>query len=139
MIYPRLTAYEERLIAVMGDKAGVAGTVLAAWAKLQPEAIQTVKSLTSLAQLGTGDEKAVEQVLDKAVGLGLISIDGGQYSATGEQFDSFERLALLLNTVAFYTKTVHKDATSARIVLTKPRQPSVLEKNLATMGGTLLN
>jgi len=49
MIYPRLTAYEERLIAVMGDKVGVAARVLAAWAKLQPEAKQTVKSLTSLA------------------------------------------------------------------------------------------
>ena len=134
VINPKLTAHEEQLISIMGDKAGVAATVLAAWAKLYPESMQTVKSLTCLAQLGTGDERAVEQVLDNAVGLGLINKKGGQYSAVEEQFGSFDRLALLLNTSAFYAREVHEDATTARIVLTKPKQPSVLEENLSSYG-----
>ena len=134
VINPKLTALEEQLISIMGDRAGVAATVLAAWAKLHPESMQTVNSLTNLAQLGTGDERAVEQVLNNAVGLGLINKKGSQYSAVEEKFGSFDRLALLLNTSAFYAREVHEDATSARIVLTKPRQPSVLERNLSNYG-----
>jgi phosphatidylserine/phosphatidylglycerophosphate/cardiolipin synthase-like enzyme len=88
-----------------------------------------------LAQLGVTEERATAEVLDAATALGVLDrVDGNGFRASACAYPCFQRLALALDSVGFYADEVHRDDTTAQVVLTKPPQPSALEDRLAQAG-----
>jgi len=56
-----------------------------------------------------------------------------QWSLNGSQ-QTLAALSPLLAAVAFYRTSIHRDETTAKVVLTRPGQPSKLEETLRSMG-----
>lgn len=129
-----LTAFERAVLSSLAPRAGVAGRVLAAWAEHPSPAAQTPQSLAALAQLGVTEERAIAEILDAAHQTGLLERSGPGFVPGPNRLVLFERLALALNAVAYYRDAVHLDSTVARVVLTKPPRPCLLEKQLDTLG-----
>ena len=48
--------------------------------------------------------------------------------------EAFKELSPLLGAIAFYRQSIHRDETTAKIVLTRPGQPSNLEEALKNLG-----
>jgi len=130
----QLSAYEMRVITALADKAGLAAKLLDAWTCLPVGAWQTARSITSVAQLGVTEERGAEEVLVEAEGVGLLSRDGNSFLPTVDAYSRFPRLALALHAIEYYVKLVHRDATTAKVVLTKPPRPSALETRLDDLG-----
>lgn len=129
-----LTAFERTVLGSLAPRAAVAGRVLAAWAENPSSAPQTPQSLAALAQLGVTEERAVAEMLHAAHLVGLLERSGAGFVPGPNRAGLFERLALALNSVAYYRDAVHQDSTVARVVLTKPPRPCVLEKELDRLG-----
>ena len=94
----------------------------------------TVRSLVDLAGLGVTEEVAAQEVLVELVRSDLVSSTGAGYRLTNATRLSLKRLALSLEAIAYYVTSIHRDETKARVVLTKPSQPSALEFHLAQRG-----
>lgn len=130
----KLSAFEQAILAGLADKALLAATLLEAWATLPTDSEQTARSLVATAQLGVTEEGATMELLERSVELGLTEASiAGFKPRTGVHY-LFKRLAFALYAVAHYRSHVHRDATVARVVLTKPPQPSVLEQQLSMLG-----
>jgi phosphatidylserine/phosphatidylglycerophosphate/cardiolipin synthase-like enzyme len=130
----RLTAFEQTLLAGLSDKAGLAAALLEAWAELPADSVQSARSLVDAAQLSVTQEGATRGVLERAADLGLLESTLGGYRAQGAAHARFERLAFALRAIEHYRSVIHRDATVARVVLTKPQKPSVLEQRLSSLG-----
>ncbi len=130
----RLTSFEQAILAGLADKAALAALVLDAWASLSPAAVQTARSLVSAAQLGLTEERATAEMLKRAVSLGLLDELPLGFVPRAGAHSRFQRLSFALNAIEFYRTVVHRDATVAQVVLTKPPRPSVLEQKLASLG-----
>jgi hypothetical protein len=130
----RLTAFERTLLGALSDKAGLAAALLEAWADLPADSVQSPRSLVDAAQLSVTHESATKEVLERSAGLGLLESTSGGYRAQGAAHARFERLAFALYAIEHYRSVIHRDATVARVVLTKPSRPSVLEQRLASLG-----
>jgi phosphatidylserine/phosphatidylglycerophosphate/cardiolipin synthase-like enzyme len=94
----------------------------------------TVRSLIDLAGLGVTEEVATHEVLAELVRFGLVRPADTGYRLSESTGQSLKRLALSLEAIAYYVSAVHRDETAARVVLTKPSQPSALEFHLAQRG-----
>lgn len=94
----------------------------------------TVRSLIDLAGLIVTEEVAAQEVLEELVHLGLVSATGAGYRLSNVTSQTLGKLALSLEAIAYYKSVVHRDETGARVVLTKPPQPSALELHLAQRG-----
>lgn len=129
-----LTAFERTVLECLAPRASVAGRVLDAWTQHLASAAQTPQSLAALAQLGVTEERAVAEVLNSARLVGLVEYLGGGFVPGPHHPDVFSRLALALNSVAYYRDAIHQDTTLARVVLTKPPRPCVLEEELGKLG-----
>lgn len=129
-----LTAFERRAVAGLASDAGLAAALLDAWANLPESSSQTVRSLIDSAQLGVTEERAAEAVLKVAIDLGLVEVTDSGFRPKGGYGQRFKRLAFALNAVDYYTTDVHRDATAAQVVLTKPPRPSILEQRLSELG-----
>jgi phosphatidylserine/phosphatidylglycerophosphate/cardiolipin synthase-like enzyme len=129
-----LTAFERRAVAGLASDAGLAAALLDAWANLPETSSQTVRSLIDSAQLGVTEERAAEAVLKVAINLGLVEATDSGFRPKGGSRERFKRLAFALNAVDYYTTDVHRDATIAQVVLTKPPRPSILEQRLSELG-----
>jgi phosphatidylserine/phosphatidylglycerophosphate/cardiolipin synthase-like enzyme len=90
--------------------------------------------LIDLAQLGVTEERAAREVLVKAVELGLLEATAMGFRPRGRAHSMFRRLAFAFNAIDYYVCAVHRDATTARVVLTKPPRPSTLEQKLSELG-----
>lgn len=129
-----LSAFERTALECLAQRASVAGRVLDAWSQHLTFAAQTPQSLAALAQLGVTEERAVLEVLDSALSIGLIERLHSGYVPATRHHGAFSRLALALHSVAHYRDAVHQDSTVARVVLTKPPRPCVLEQELSKLG-----
>ena len=129
-----LTAFERSVLAALASRADVAGRVLGAWSEHLSSSVQTPQSLASLAQLGVTEEKAVAELLLAAASVGLVRPAVRGYVPGNHSPTVFQRLALALNAIAIYRSDVHRDATLARVVLTKPPRPCILENELQQLG-----
>jgi len=130
----QLTAFERRAVAALANDAGLAAALLDAWANLPETTSQTVRSLIDFAQLGITEERSAESVLKVATDLGLADVTESGFRPKGGSSERFKRLAFALNAVHYYTTDVHRDATVAQVVLTKPPRPSILEERLSELG-----
>jgi len=129
-----LTAFERRVVAGLAYRAGLAAALLDAWADLPEGSLQCVRTLVDEAQLGLTEQGATKELLDRAAALGLLDATPTGYRPSAGAHALFNRLAFAPGAVDFYVREVHRDATSARIVLTKPPGPSLLEQKLSELG-----
>lgn len=89
----------------------------------------------SVSQLALTDESATAELLKRACVLGMAKqVPGGEFLAVPDAHLRFARLSFALHAIEYYRSGVHQDATIARVVLTKPARPSVLEQKLAGLG-----
>ncbi len=130
----KLTAFEQAVLAGLADKAGLAAALLEAWANLPADSVQSARSLVDAAQLGVSEESASGDLLKRSVGLGLVESTTAGFRPLGGAHSRFLRLAFALNAMEHYRSFIHRDATMAQVVLTKPPQPSVLEQKLSALG-----
>jgi phosphatidylserine/phosphatidylglycerophosphate/cardiolipin synthase-like enzyme len=130
----KLNAFEREVVAGLSDKAALASALLEAWAKLPIEASPTPRNLIDAAQLGLTEEGATKTLLERAVSLGFAESVGPGFRVAVSARPLLERLAFALQAIDYYRSHVHRDATQARVVLTKPPQPSVLEQKLSDLG-----
>ncbi len=129
-----LTAFEKNVVSGLAYRAGLAAALLDAWTGLPETSVQSVRSLIDHAQLGVTEERAAKELLEKAVDLGLLDVALPGFRSRGTAHARFGRLAFALNAVEHYSSSVHKDATVAQVVLTKPPRPSILEQELSQLG-----
>lgn len=130
----KLTAFERAVLAGLADKADLAAALLEAWADLPAESLQSARSLVDAAQLGVTEEGATRDLLERSVGLGLLEATPAGFKPRNAAHTRFQRLAFALHAVEHYRSFVHRDATVAQVVLTKPPKPSVLEQKLSALG-----
>ncbi len=130
----KLTAFEHAVLAGLADKAGLAAALLGTWAELPANSVQSARSLVAVAQLGVTEEIATKELLERSVGLGLLEVTLSGFLPRGGMHARFERLAFALNAVEHYRSVIHRDATVAQVVLTKPSRPSMLEQKLSALG-----
>lgn len=130
----QLTAFEKKVLAGLAYRAALAAALLDVWADLPEISVQTVNTLIELAQLGVTDEYAAREVIEKSVELGLLDKTPLGFRPITGAHSRFRRLALSLNAIEHYVSAVHKDVTTARVVLTKPPRPSTLEQKLSEFG-----
>lgn len=134
MATQRLTAFEQSVLAGLAEKAGLAAMVLEAWAELPAGSVQSARSLVDAAQLNVTEEGAIQSLLERSASLGLVESTPAGFKPRNGTHDRFPRLAFALHAVEHYRSSVHRDATVAQVVLTKPPRPSVLEQKLSALG-----
>lgn len=130
----KLTSFEQAVLSGLSETAALAALLLDAWANLLPDSRQTARSLVSAAQLGLTEETAAAVVLRRASTLGLLDEEADGFVPRAGAHAHFGRLAFALNAVEYYQRSVHRDATTVQVVLTKPPRPSVLEQKLSQLG-----
>lgn len=130
----KLTAFEQSVLFGLSDKADLAASLLEAWAELPSSSVQSARSLVAVAQLGVTEEGATSELLERSVELGLLESAFSGYRPRGDTHSRFARLAFALNAVQHYRSAIHRDATVARVALTKPSRPSMLEQKLSALG-----
>lgn len=129
-----LSALERRALERLAGNAGVAAMLLDAWSRKPATSAQSARSLIDLAGLGVTEEMSANDVLTQLVQVGLVEPQALGFRARDDSHLVFKRLALALHAIAYYVSSIHRDATTAQVVLTKPPQPSVLEQQLAQRG-----
>lgn len=134
MFPSKLTAFEKTVIAGLTACADLAAPVLEAWAHLPNVSVQSARSLVDAAQLGLTEEGAVRSLLEKSIDLGLVDAVPSGFKARSNAHVKFQRLAFALYAVEYYRSHLHQDKTVAKVVLTRPPQPSVLEEKLSAIG-----
>lgn len=72
--------------------------------------------------------------LRKLAELGLIEEQPDMQWSLNGSHHTLAALSPLLAAVAFYRTSIHRDETTAKVVLTRPGQPSKLEETLRAMG-----
>lgn len=134
MAVQKLTAFEQSAVAGLANRAGLAAVLLEAWADLPTDSAQSPRSLVDIAQLGVTEEGATRDLLERSVKLGLVEETPVGFKPRDAAHSCFLRLAFALNAIEHYRSSIHRDATVAQVVLTKPPRPSVLEQELSELG-----
>lgn len=134
MATQRLTAFEQSVLASLAEQAGLTAMVLEAWADLPADSVQSARSLVDAAQLNVTEEGATQSLLERSARLGLLESTPAGFKPRSGTHERFPRLAFALHSVEHYRSSVHRDATVAQVVLTKPPRPSVLEQKLSVLG-----
>lgn len=134
MATQKLTAFEQAVLAGLSEKAGLAATVMEAWADLPADSVQSARSLIDSAQLGVTEEGATQGLLERSTSLGLLESTAKGFKPRSGAHERFPRLAFALYAVEHYRSSIHRDATVAQVVLTRPQRPSVLEQKLSALG-----
>lgn len=134
MATQRLTAFERNILASLAEQAGLAAILLEVWADLSSDSVQTARSLVDVAQLNTTEEGATQSFLERSASLGLVEAESTGFRPGVGMHERFPRLAFALYAVEHHRSSVHRDATVAQVVLTKPPRPSLLEQKLSELG-----
>lgn len=134
MVTQRLTAFEQSVLADLAERAGLAAMVLEAWAELPVDSVQSARSLVDAAQLNVTEEGATQSLLECSARLGLLESTPAGFKPRNSTHERFPRLAFALHAIEHYRSSIHRDATVAQVVLTKPQRPSVLEQKLSALG-----
>ncbi len=130
----QLTSFEKQIVAGLAPRAGLAAALFDAWAGMPESSVQSERSLIDMAQLGVTEERAAREMLVKAAELGLLDATAMGFRPRGRAHSMFRRLAFALHAIDYYVCAVHRDATTVRVVLTKPPRPSTLERKLSELG-----
>ena len=96
--------------------------------------MQSARSLVDAAQLGVTEENATQILLTSAASLGLVDQVLSGFKPHRGAHMHFSRLAYALYAVEHYRSSIHRDATVAQVVLTKPLWSSSIEGNLSSLG-----
>lgn len=129
-----LSSLEKRALKALSYRAGVAATLINAWSNASLDSSQTVRSLIDMAGFGVTEEVATNEVLAELTSLELISKSALGFRICADKHKALARISLALHAVAYYASTIHKDQSTAKVVLTRPPQPSKLEQQLANRG-----
>lgn len=130
----KLSAFEREVLAGLADEAALAAPLFEAWATLPASAAQSARSLVRAAQLGLTEEADTNALLMRSVDLRLVVQKPSGFVPANGVHAKFGRLAFALYSVDHYRSLVHRDETLAKVVLTKPPRPSVLEQKLSALG-----
>ena len=130
----RLTAFEQSLLAALANRADLAAPLFEAWSELPSDLAQSARSLVDAAQLSVTEEGATNELLERLVLLGLVESTSSGFRPRRAAREQFQRLSFALNAIKYYRSQVHRDATVAQVVLTKPPRPSALEQELSAQG-----
>jgi hypothetical protein len=126
-----------------GDKAAVdafsghsrlAAKVLEEVARRPADVAFDEKQIARSLGLPASQETGVLGVLGIAEDLKCLQVVPGLKWRRVASEDELLRLSLVLEAVSHYKEKVHRDATLAEVVLTKPVKPSRLEDSLARLG-----
>lgn len=134
MLGSDLSAFDKRALSVLAGRSGVAAAILAAWSRAPESSIQTARSLVDSAHLGLTEELAAQSVLMEAMAIGLLEKTPSGFRPKTGMHACFGRLSAALFAISFYQSSIHRDASTARVVLTKPPMPSELERKLSELG-----
>ncbi len=134
MATQKLTAFEQSVLAGLAKRAGLAAILLEAWAELPADSVQSARSLVDAAQLSVTEEGPTQSLLEDSTRLGLLETTPVGFKPRNGTHERFPRLAFALHAVEHYRSSVHRDATVAQVVLTKPPRPSVLEQKISALG-----
>lgn len=129
-----LSARERALIAALASEAGVAARLLEAIAALPATSVHTPWSLLQAAHLTITAERQVETVTRRLVEIGAFVPALHGWCCDAASHACFSRASIALYAVEYYKAELHRDATEAQVVLTKPAQPSLLEVRLSERG-----
>lgn len=94
----KLTAFERKVVGGLAHKAGLAATLLDAWANLPKDSVQSARSLIDDAQLGITEENATRELLDLSVGLGLVDAVTCRLASASARLHSSSRPPLSIDT-----------------------------------------
>ncbi len=129
-----LSNTDQRYLQELSPWADIAGSVLACLALPSFSGPFDETRLCSEAGLPATQNVAVVGLLKKLSELGLVAERlGMQWQVTGSPA-VWGRLSLLLDAIGYYREHVHRDDTTASVVLTRPGQPSKLEDALDALG-----
>jgi phosphatidylserine/phosphatidylglycerophosphate/cardiolipin synthase-like enzyme len=129
-----LSAVSLRLIEQLSGRASLVAALFFALARVAPGSLIGVRDLTASAGLSASEEHGTEEVLDVLAGHGLLSRSGARWIIGQGTQQLMAELAGIFNGIDHYLGHVHKDATEATVVLTRPVQSILLEAALADTG-----
>jgi len=129
-----LTPTTARLISQLADRAGLCGTILAAWAKMAPGTAVTVRDLTAAANLSVSEEHGTAEILGTLTNAGLLRPQGSRWYPNPAFQQAVAELATAMAAIDFYRAQVHEDATEAQVILTRPMHSLKLEAQLLDAG-----
>lgn len=129
-----LSSLERRALESLAPRASVGAKLLDAWSSSERESYYSVGDLVNLAGLGVTEEVAAADVVEQLTRLGIASQFEAGFQIRAQFRQSVQRLALGLHAISYYFEAVHKDETLASVVLTRPPQPSELERRLLSRG-----
>lgn len=93
-----------------------------------------MRDVTTLAGFSISEEHGTEEVLDILAGHKLLLRSGARWLTNHDTQELVAELAKVFNGIDYYLAHVHKDATEATVVLTRPLQSIHLEAALADTG-----
>lgn len=131
-----LSEADQRYLQELSPWADIAGSVLACLALPSFSGSFDETRLCSEAGLPATQNVAVIGLLQKLRDLGLVAERPGMQWQIGENAAVIEKLSPLFDAIGYYRERIHRDHTTASVVLTRPGQPSKLEEALSTMGVT---
>jgi phosphatidylserine/phosphatidylglycerophosphate/cardiolipin synthase-like enzyme len=129
-----LSAVSLRLIEQLSGRASLVAALFFALVRIEPGSLIGVRDLTALAGLSVSEEHGTEEVLDILAGHKLLSRSGARWLTGQGTQELMAELARVFNGIDHYLWHVHKDATEATVVLTRPVQSILLEAALADTG-----
>jgi phosphatidylserine/phosphatidylglycerophosphate/cardiolipin synthase-like enzyme len=136
---PGLSAVSLRLIRELSGRASLCSSIFSAWTKISPGTAVGVRELTARAGLSVSEEHGTAEILQTLTGLGLIIPSGCRWLPSTELYQSTEELAAAFAAIDYYREAVHRDATEAQVVLTRPGRSIGLEAELTQAGWRTAN
>lgn len=132
-----ISALDKERLRQLAAHAVVAGPLLRAGAAGllgAPIALRSICELSGVAQARSAE---MQSTLSACASLNLVEQAGPlAWRYVGDKDDA-ERLALLLETIAFYMRDIYKDRDRVTVVVTEPARPSKLAEALeASLKGT---
>ena len=123
-----------RLISQLVERAGLCGTVLAAWVRMAPGTAVTARDLTAAANLSVSEEHGTAEILGTLADAGLLRASGSRWYPYPAFQETVAELATAMAAIDLYRAQVHQDATEAQVVLTRPMHSLKLEAQLSDAG-----
>jgi hypothetical protein len=130
----RLSPMSLRLIEQLSDRASLCHSLFSAWTLLADGAAVGVKDLTAAAGLSVSEEHGTDEILRTLGVMGFVAPRAARWVPTPGFQSLTAELATVFAAIDHYRGQVHKDATEAQIVLTRPTQALALEAILTEAG-----
>ncbi len=131
-IYANLNS--SRLIEQLSARASLCQAIFSAWASLSDETAVGVKELITAAGLSVSEEHGTDEILRTLSGMGLVTPKGARWVPTPGFLSLTVELATAFAAIDYYRGQVHRDATEAQVVLTRPTQSLKLDTILTEAG-----